>query len=134
MSGYQLLNTVNYELYKRVSSSWIIDMKPYIEHHLIGYLELTNQLKSNSKVLAILGNNLYEYKTHKSESKLKDNFINELNIKAPFGFSEKSIENIKLYIRNLIFLFQIKKSAILVTRTNWKYIEDDLFLPMDNGC
>ncbi len=107
-----------------IDSSWIIDKKVDIKHHLSLYIELLDKLELGSSVSKNINTGLKKYQKDNSIN-LTNEILNLLNMKF-LEFESSSVEGINEYFKSLNFLIQCKKASILVTKNNWNRIEGEL--------
>lgn len=121
-----LIREVDRELYEDVAQSWIIDKKTHVQLHYELYLNLVSRLKSNSFFAQTLEETLIE--NHLTGiNTIRKVFCNKMGI-SDISISPSSIVKIETYIINLFFLFQCKKTSILVSKDKWEIIENSLFM------
>ncbi len=124
-----LIKLVDKQLAKKIESSWIIDKKYDTDIHLNLYIELLDELGQESLICKNLNNILKEYKKDKSINVLKS-FLSSMNFNLS-QFDKDSKNNIYKYLDTLAFLIHCKKASVLVTKENWKIIEQQMLATID---
>lgn len=107
-----------------VDSSWLVDKKVDIKHHLCLYIELLDKLELGSSISKDINIVLKKYQIDNSLN-ITDEILKLFDIKF-LEFDHSSIKNINDYFKSLNFLIHCKKASVLVTKNNWNRIEEEI--------
>ncbi|WP_198012024.1 NACHT domain-containing protein [Gillisia sp. CAL575] len=119
-----IISNIDNELGRIIDFSWIIEKKVDIKHHLSLYIELLDKLEIESKICKYINLVLKRYQKDNSVD-ITNETLKLLNIEF-LDFEQSSTQNILDYFKTLNFLIHCKKASILVTKDNWRTIENEL--------
>ncbi len=119
-----IISNIDNELGRIIDFSWIIEKKVDIKHHLSLYIELLDKLEIESKICKDINLVLKRYQKDNSVD-ITNETLKLLNIEF-LDFKQSSTQNILDYFKTLNFLIHCKKASILVTKDNWRTIENEL--------
>lgn len=119
-----LLINLDRNLGQIIDSSWIVDKKVEVKHHLKLYIELLDKLDLGSSISKDINTVLKQYQNDNSINITKE-IQKLLNINF-LEFETSSIKGVNEYFKSLNFLIHCKKASVFVTKNNWNRIEEEI--------